>query len=120
MIRRPPRSTRTDTLFPYTTLFRSLLLYALSLRLIPRLLRQQSSPQLVKAYSLFVTAIWLLHPLHVSNVLYIVQRMNLLATLFTLAGLLCYAEGRISMMAGRAWGLALSIGGLAQIGRANV
>src|SRR3546814_14631965 len=25
MIRRPPRSTRTDTLFPYTTLFRSIL-----------------------------------------------------------------------------------------------
>src|SRR3546814_21084953 len=24
MIRRPPRSTRTDTLFPYTTLFRAL------------------------------------------------------------------------------------------------
>src|SRR3546814_996437 len=27
MIRRPPRSTRTDTLFPYTTLFRSLNLF---------------------------------------------------------------------------------------------
>src|SRR3546814_3434081 len=26
MIRRPPRSTRTDTLFPYTTLFRSLVI----------------------------------------------------------------------------------------------
>src|SRR3546814_11835799 len=26
MIRRPPRSTRTDTLFPYTTLFRSIFL----------------------------------------------------------------------------------------------
>src|SRR3546814_14884685 len=26
MIRRPPRSTRTDTLFPYTTLFRSIYL----------------------------------------------------------------------------------------------
>src|SRR3546814_20947621 len=25
MLRRPPRSTRTDTLFPYTTLFRSIL-----------------------------------------------------------------------------------------------
>src|SRR3546814_5970305 len=25
MMRRPPRSTRTDTLFPYTTLFRSIL-----------------------------------------------------------------------------------------------
>src|SRR3546814_14357483 len=28
MIRRPPRSTRTDTLFPYTTLFRSTILGA--------------------------------------------------------------------------------------------
>src|SRR3546814_381373 len=28
MIRRPPRSTRTDTLFPYTTLFRSVELHA--------------------------------------------------------------------------------------------
>src|SRR3546814_16829341 len=27
MIRRPPRSTRTDTLFPYTTLFRSLSIF---------------------------------------------------------------------------------------------
>src|SRR3546814_15566455 len=27
MIRRPPRSTRTDTLFPYTTLFRSPWIY---------------------------------------------------------------------------------------------
>src|SRR3546814_16482885 len=30
MLRRPPRSTRTDTLFPYTTLFRSLLSGAVS------------------------------------------------------------------------------------------
>src|SRR3546814_2033510 len=28
MIRRPPRSTRTDTLFPYTTLFRSFRTFA--------------------------------------------------------------------------------------------
>src|SRR3546814_4697016 len=28
MIRRPPRSTRTDTLFPYTTLFRSELVFS--------------------------------------------------------------------------------------------
>src|SRR3546814_4426487 len=31
MIRRPPRSTRTDTLFPYTTLFRSCYPYFQSL-----------------------------------------------------------------------------------------
>src|SRR3546814_15993518 len=30
MIRRPPRSTRTDTLFPYTTLFRSLVSFLTS------------------------------------------------------------------------------------------
>src|SRR3546814_1074317 len=36
MIRRPPRSTRTDTLFPYTTLFRS-----------PRALRRKARPALV-------------------------------------------------------------------------
>src|SRR3546814_11490830 len=29
MIRRPPRSTRTDTLFPYTTLFRSMVTLAM-------------------------------------------------------------------------------------------
>src|SRR3546814_6681890 len=32
MIRRPPRSTRTDTLFPYTTLFRSAVLRIVDLR----------------------------------------------------------------------------------------
>src|SRR3546814_6718800 len=31
MIRRPPRSTRTDTLFPYTTLFRSVVVHSLAL-----------------------------------------------------------------------------------------
>src|SRR3546814_16945429 len=31
MIRRPPRSTRTDTLFPYTTLFRSITDYEFTL-----------------------------------------------------------------------------------------
>src|SRR3546814_12694707 len=42
MIRRPPRATRTDTLFPYTTLFRSLVeivttvLLLLGLRWLPK------------------------------------------------------------------------------------
>src|SRR3546814_2124311 len=39
MIRRPPRSTRTDTLFPYTTLFRSRILMSFdTLGLAPTLL----------------------------------------------------------------------------------
>src|SRR3546814_1301137 len=36
MIRRPPRSTRTDTLFPYTTLFRSLGERGVDLQRLPR------------------------------------------------------------------------------------
>src|SRR3546814_9769795 len=36
MIRRPPRSTRTDTLFPYTTLFRSRAGLSLGERLLHR------------------------------------------------------------------------------------
>src|SRR3546814_6785401 len=35
MIRRPPRSTRTDTLFPYTTLFRSISVDEIVKRLSP-------------------------------------------------------------------------------------
>src|SRR3546814_9949785 len=37
MIRRPPRSTRTDTLFPYTTLFRSLLNRLIGFMAVPAL-----------------------------------------------------------------------------------
>src|SRR3546814_16060232 len=37
MIRRPPRSTRTDTLFPYTTLFRSYGIYTAALRSKPQM-----------------------------------------------------------------------------------
>src|SRR3546814_3748096 len=46
MIRRPPRSTRTDTLFPYTTLFRSTVPDS------PRpLLRRQSHVRTIQRHS---------------------------------------------------------------------
>src|SRR3546814_4130464 len=44
MIRRPPRSTRTDTLFPYTTLFRSVLATNTSSISITRLAQSVSDP----------------------------------------------------------------------------
>src|SRR3546814_7203246 len=49
MIRRPPRSTRTDTLFPYTTLFRSELgscLRRSTVRFGPDALRRRAVPPL--------------------------------------------------------------------------
>src|SRR3546814_15069888 len=50
MIRRPPRSTRTDTLFPSTTLFRSVLnrIYLARFDIVPS--KSKSSP-FITAYS---------------------------------------------------------------------
>lgn len=45
-------------------------------------------------------AIWLLHPLHVSTVLYTVQRMTELSSLFVFAGLICYVKGRQRQVTG--------------------
>src|SRR3546814_6103962 len=41
MIRRPPRSTRPDTLFPYTTLFRSVLRHAPAFALVAKAARER-------------------------------------------------------------------------------
>ncbi|ESQ17087.1 MAG TPA: hypothetical protein DDY14_08885 [Chromatiaceae bacterium] len=46
-------------------------------------------------FALAVAGIWLLHPLQLSTVLYSVQRLVLLASLFMLLALLCYVKGRI-------------------------
>lgn len=62
-----------------------------------------------------ITAMWALHPLHVSTVLYSVQRMTELATLFTVAGILLYVQGREQMLAGHG-GLARIVFGLAGCG----
>ncbi len=44
--------------------------------------------------ALAVTAVWLLHPLHVSTVLYAVQRLVLMSAFFSLLALCLYVEGR--------------------------
>src|SRR3546814_12632802 len=56
MIRRPPRSTRTDTLFPYTTLFRSSLVASWC-----EATPQRGSPPVV-AYSRWATVRWTSSP----------------------------------------------------------
>lgn len=44
--------------------------------------------------ALLVTTAWLLHPINLTAVLYVVQRMESLAQVFVLAGLLLYVEAR--------------------------
>jgi len=50
-----------------------------------------------------LTAFWLLHPLHVSTVLYAVQRMAQLSTFFTLAAVLVYLQGRSALARDSTW-----------------
>lgn len=59
-------------------------------------------------------SLWLLHPIHVSTVLYVVQRMTELSATFTLLGLLGYVFGRHYATRGRAAvGFALMSGSIA-------
>ena len=57
--------------------------------------------------ALLVAGLWLLAPMLVSTVLYVVQRMAQLAALFVLAGLLCYVTGRQLLSARRRLGIGL-------------
>jgi tetratricopeptide (TPR) repeat protein len=69
----------------------------------------------VKVLSAAASAAWLLHPLNLSSVLYIAQRMNELAALFTLGGLICYLWGRLRMDDGNT-GLPLMVAGVVVFG----
>lgn len=78
--------------------------------LVRLLIRQLSTPtkedesefnRQAQLVALAVTAAWLLHPLALTSVLYIVQRMTSLATLFVLVGLILYAIGRSRTLKGK-------------------
>lgn len=55
--------------------------------------------------ALFITALWALHPLHVSTVLYAVQRMTELAALFSVYAAVAYIRGREKLLLGDMKGL---------------
>jgi len=77
--------------------------------------RQYRAPELsdriVTWLPLIVSGLWLVHPLNLTSVLYIVQRMTSLAALFTVCGLHLYVTGRRRMLAGK-HGLSLILAGL--------
>ncbi len=62
--------------------------------------------------ALAVSAAWLLSPINLSTVLYVVQRMEIFAFLMTLLGLLGYLRGRRLMLAGERKGVAYCWGSL--------
>ena len=82
----------------YTNLMIHLVTGLIMFRLAAALLMQKSeishSHATAWRWALLVAALWLLHPLNVSTVLYTVQRMAQLSTLFCVAGMLSYVIGR--------------------------
>lgn len=63
--------------------------------------------------ALLIALIWAIHPLQVSSVLYVVQRMEVLATTFVFASLCLYLGGRQRQLAGSRGGwLLLTVSGL--------
>lgn len=54
----------------------------------------------LQLYGLLAGCLWLLHPLNLTSVLYVVQRMTSLSTLFMIAGLLVYILGRERLIVG--------------------
>lgn len=91
-------------------LFNVLLVWAWA-QLLWENVRPQSGPRLA-ALPLLLALAWGIHPLFVSTVLYVVQRMALLAGTFMLAGLLAYTLGRLRWAAGGRHGLLLMAAGL--------
>jgi protein O-mannosyl-transferase len=64
--------------------------------LLGRVLRRVGAPsrESAAAIALAITALWALHPLQLTSVLYVVQRMTSLSATFTLAALLCLLRAR--------------------------
>ena len=64
------------------------------------------NPLYLRWVSVTIATAWLAHPLNLTGVLYVVQRMTSLAALFSLLGLICYVKGRLNQQnGGKGWAL---------------
>lgn len=71
-------------------------------RVARHLLRLAGQPEEAQRWlALALTGLWLLHPLQLTAVLYVVQRMSSLSGTFVLMGILVYLQARSSMLVGR-------------------
>ncbi len=68
--------------------------------------------KLIQSVALFSSLLWLAHPFHVSTVLYVVQRMAMLVTLFSLIGIWLYCKGRLRLQTDRLAGYRLMTAGV--------
>lgn len=93
-------------------LINTYLIYLLCLKLLgtPRLAPQfEDNKQ--RRIAIFTAALWALHPIQLTNILYVVQRMNSLSALFVLAGLILFVHGRALLGSFKSRGIVLMAGG---------
>jgi protein O-mannosyl-transferase len=69
--------------------------FVLALLQTPALRAHRPDAHPAQLVAVIAASLWLLHPIHVSTVLYAVQRMAQLSAVFTLAGLLVYTRYRL-------------------------
>ncbi|MGH8605057.1 MAG: tetratricopeptide repeat protein, partial [Gammaproteobacteria bacterium] len=103
--------------FKLTNLFIHLLngagLFVLSNLLLTGIRRYQTiqlTDSRITCIGFIIASVWLLHPLAVTSVLYIVQRMTSLAALFQIAGLIFYVWARMRLDEGKSSIVALAAG----------
>ena len=84
--------------------------------LVMSLMRTPALAPLTSAYQQHIAgltaALWAVHPIQLTNVLYVVQRMNSLSALFVLTGLLIYMRGRRLLADESPGGLRLMVAGM--------
>lgn len=64
-------------------------------------------PSRIYLLAFLSVSIWVLHPLNVSTVLYLIQRMTQLVTLFSMLALICFFVGRVLVIQNVAKGMSL-------------
>ncbi len=66
-----------------------------------------------------IALLWMVHPINLTSVLYVVQRMTSLSALFTLLALICYLAGReliVARRAGGAWLIGIGVPAFGMLG----
>ncbi len=76
----------------------------------------QSSHNTLTWLAFALALLWVVHPIQLTSVLYLVQRMTALSALFTLLGLISYLKGRQRIVSGQKGGVWLLISGPAIFG----
>ena len=82
-------------------LINGVLAFFCALLLLKAHLNQREDSKKIVFLSAIAATVWLVHPLNLTSVLYVVQRMTSLAALFSFAAVIAYCLGRVALIDGK-------------------